>query len=308
MASATIARSKSARAVTATLKKEESCSFGQLRYRTWNPPANQLSVIGSKFYRSKSRAANSQERVLRIFEIQERSVKSKKQLKSLGNRSISTWPHASTLREFMADCEARGQTVSVRLRQILDAYYSNERLKAIGRDSVETPIRRVQKEAMSEELVPLKNRMTEIEKGVQATRSIAEDVLGRLAQMTLDVSSVSPEINGEVLKKLDGLEGLMARLVLRALGSTVRAAVQAELKTGHVIRVRVNPETGVEIYAEFEVVDEVTNPETELTLDEAQELFGERAQLGSKFLRRIHNGVDSVRVIAQAANQFLQRG
>lgn len=235
-------------------------------------------------------------------------MKSKKQLKPIANRSVSTWPHASTLREFMADCATRGQTVSERLRQILDEYYSNERLKAIGRDSVETPIRRVQKEAMSEELVPLKNRMTEIEKGVQATRSIAEDVLGRLAQMTLDVSGVSPEINGEVLKKLDGLEGLMARLVLRALRSTVRAAVQEELKTSHIIRVRVNPETGVEIYAEFEVVDEVTNPETELTLNEAQELFGERAQPGSKFLRRIHSGVDSVRVIAQAANQFLQQG
>lgn len=235
-------------------------------------------------------------------------MKSKKQLKTIANRSVSTWPHASTLREFMADCATRGQTVSERLRQILDEYYSNERLKAIGRDSVETPIRRVQKEAMSEELVPLKNRMTEIEKGVQATRSIAEDVLGRLAQMTLDVSGVPPEINGEVLKKLDDLEGLMARLVLRALGSTVRAAVQKELKTGHVIRVRVNPETGVEIYAEFEVVDKVTNPETELTLDEAQELLGEKVQLGSKFLRRIHSGVDSVRVIAQAANQFLQQG
>lgn len=235
-------------------------------------------------------------------------MKSKKQLKPIANRSVSTWPHASTLREFMADCATRGQTVSERLRQILDEYYSNERLKAIGRDSVETPIRRVQKEAMSEELMPLKNRMTEIEKGVQATRSIAEDVLGRLAQMTLDVSGVSPETNGEVLKKLDGLEGLMARLVIRALRSTVRAAVQEELKTGHIIRVRVNPETGVEIYAEFEVVDTVTNPETELTLDEAQGLFGERAQLGSKFLRRIHSGVDSVRVIAQAANQFLQRG
>jgi hypothetical protein len=235
-------------------------------------------------------------------------VKSKKQLKSLGNRSVSTWPHASTLREFLLDCEHRGQTVSERLRQILDAYYSNERLKAIGRDAVETPIRRVQKEAISEELVPLKNRVTEIEKGVQATRSIAEDVLGRLAQMTLDVSGVSPEINGEVLKKLDGLEGLMAKLVLRALRSTVRTAVQEELKSDHVIRVRVNPETGVEIYAEFEVVDKVTNPETELTLDEARGLLGEKAQLGSKFLRRIHSGVDSVRVIAQAANQFLQQG
>lgn len=139
-------------------------------------------------------------------------------------------------------------------------------------------------------------------------KKIAEDILGSLAQMTLDVSGVSPDTNGEVLKKLDGLEGLMARLVLRALRSTVRAAVQEELKSDHVIRVRVNPETGVEIYAEFEVVDKVTNPETELILDEAQGLFGEKAQLGSKFLRRIHNGVDSVRVIAQAANQFLQRG
>jgi N utilization substance protein A len=100
----------------------------------------------------------------------------------------------------------------------------------------------------------------------------------------------------------------MAKLVLRALRSTVRTAVQEELKSDHVIRVRVNPETGVEIYAEFEVVDKVTNPETELTLDEARGLLGEKAQLGSKFLRRIHSGVDSVRVIAQAANQFLQQG
>jgi hypothetical protein len=107
----------------------------------------------------------------------EECVKNRRQLKPLGKKSVSTWPHAPTLREFLNDCQQKGQTVSVRLRQILDQYYSNERLKAIGRDAVETPIRRLQREAISEELIPLKNRVSEIEKGVQATRSIVEDIL-----------------------------------------------------------------------------------------------------------------------------------
>jgi NusA N-terminal domain len=273
-------------------------------------------------------------------------VKNRRQLKPLGKRSVSTWPHASTLREFLADCEQRGQTVSVRLRQILDEYYSNERLKAIGRDVIETPIRRVQREAISEELVPLKNRVAEIEKGVQATRSIAEDVLGRLAQISLGVGAVSPEINGdyvqrlelavsqlasypvqlsggddgaagndkghvllndEVVRRLDEVKALTAKLVLRALRNTIRAAVQAELKTGHILRVQVGPETGVEVYAEFEVVEKVANPEIELTLDEARRRCGATAQLGSKVWLRFHSDVDAVRVIAQAANEFLRR-
>ena len=274
-------------------------------------------------------------------------MKNKRQLKPLGKRSVSTWPHASTLREFLADCEQRGQTVSVRLRKILDEYYSNERLKAIGRDAVETPIRRVQREAISEELVPLKNRVAEIEKGVLATRSIAEDVLGRLAQISLGVGGGSPEINGEcvqrlelvvnqlagytthlstgddgaaggdkdhasyhaeVVRRLDEVKALTAKLVLRALRDTIRAAVQAKLKSGHILRVQVHPERGVEVYAEFDVVEKVANPEIELTLDEARRRCGATAQLGSKVWLRVHSDVDAVRVIAQVANEFLQRG
>jgi hypothetical protein len=280
-------------------------------------------------------------------DIRREVLRSKKQLKPIGNRSVSTWPHASTLREFLLDCKHRGQTVSDRLRQILDEYYSNERLKAIGRDSVETPIRRVQKEAISEELGPLKNKVAEIEKGVQATRSIVEDVLGQLAQMSLGMNGASPEINGEhvhrlelvvnqladfttqlgvgdagaatanqghvalhseVTKKLDEIKAVAAKLALRVLKDTIRVAVQEELKTGHIIHVRLNPETGVGIYAEFEVVEKVTNPETELTLDEARKILGPKTQLGHKLLRRLYSDLDSVRVIAQVANQFLQQG
>ncbi len=107
---------------------------------------------------------------------------------------------------------------------------------------------------------------------------------------------------------MNEIKALTAKLVLRVLSDTVRAAVQAELKSSHILRVQVKPETGVEIYAEFEVVEKVGNPETEITLDDTRRLYGATAQLGSKVWRRIHSGVDAVRVIAQAANQFLQQG
>jgi hypothetical protein len=245
------------------------------------------------------------------------------------------------------DCKQRGVTEAARLRQILDEYYSNERLKGIGRDAIETPIRRIQREAISEELSPLKKTVAEMEKGLQATRSTVEDILGRIAQLTFDVGSASPEINAEsvsrlesvadrlagyleqlveggaaewkdvqdhiplhkeLLKELSEIKSLAAKLALRSLKAAVLTAAKAELKSRHDLRVEWRPETGLEICAVAEAVERVMNPDTEIALAEARRRCGPEAQLGDKVRLRVFNRVESVRVIAQAANEFLQRG
>jgi hypothetical protein len=275
-------------------------------------------------------------------------VRNKRLLKPLAKKSVSTWPHVPTLREFLNDCKQRGVTESARLRQILDEYYSNERLKGIGRDVAETPIRRIQKEAISEELFPLKKTVAEIERGLQATRSTVEDILGRIAQLTLGAGSGFPEITAErasqlesvadrlagyleqlinrssliegenvgnlpsfreeLLNELSAIKSLTAKLALRSLKCAVLTAAKAELKSCHNLHVEWRPETGIEICAVVEVVKRVTNPETEIALADAQRRYGPEAQLGDKVRLRVFNRVDAVRIIAQAANEFLQRG
>jgi hypothetical protein len=226
----------------------------------------------------------------------------------------------------------------------LDQYYSNERLKTIGRDVAEAPIRRLQKEAISEELSPLKNRVAEIEKAVHAVRSMAEDLLGRFAQLSLGTGGVLPEATGEILprleavvaelagyarqlgggaagvevpaphggtslhpelvRELDQIKNLSATLAIRAIKSTVLAIAQDKLGPEYPLRVRWEPETGVEIYAGLVVVGEVRNPEREISLDEARRL-GLKSQLGSKVWMRKLKGLESVEVVARTANLFL---
>jgi len=274
-------------------------------------------------------------------------LKHRKQLKPLGKRSVSTWPHAATLREFLIDCEQRGQTVSERLRQILDEYYTNERLKSIGRDTVEAPVRRIQKEAISEELAPFRQKVAEIELNVGATRSMVEEVLGQIAQIGLHINGASPDLTGEhvlrlesvvnrlislttqlhngdsavpsnaqdhaalnaeVIKELNSLKAVMAKVAIRSLKATVLSAARAELKSGHDLHVEWHPQTGLQIFVILRVVEKVADPELEIALAEAQQRWGPDLKLGDKVRLRPFNRVEAVRVIAQAVNQFLREG
>jgi hypothetical protein len=271
-----------------------------------------------------------------------------KQQRPKAKRNLSTVPHLDTLREFDRDCREKGMNPSERLRQILDQYYSNERLKSIGRDVAESPIRNLQKQAISEEISPLKNKVAEVEKAVQTVRSIVEDILGGIAQMSGRVDDASGERIGEQLsriestiselagfvkqlsecrsdigaesnqplttpdtelvKELNNIKTLTANLAIRTLKETVRSAVQAELKERHVVSVDWSLRTGINIYTVRKVVEKVTNPVAEISLNEARIRFGAEVRIGSQVKMNLLQRSDFVRVVAEAINQILQPG
>jgi N utilization substance protein A len=87
-------------------------------------------------------------------------------------------------------------------------------------------------------------------------------------------------------------QGIERDLVIEAMKEAVRAAAKKQFRSGEDIQVDWNSETGIELSASKVVVDEVENPATELSIEEARELAGDEVEeLG--------------RIAAQTAKQIL---
>ena len=67
-------------------------------------------------------------------------------------------------------------------------------------------------------------------------------------------------------------QGIDRDLVIEAIKEAVRAAAKKQFKGGEDIQVDWSSDTGLEISASKVVVDEVADPFTELSIDEAREL------------------------------------
>jgi transcription termination/antitermination protein NusA len=96
-------------------------------------------------------------------------------------------------------------------------------------------------------------------------------------------------------------------LILEAMKDAVKAAARKQFKdkTGESIQVDWNEEVGmVEISALKEVVLEVENPSSELSLEEAQELAGDEIEVGDELLIPMPTE-DLGRIAAQTAKQIL---
>ncbi len=103
-------------------------------------------------------------------------------------------------------------------------------------------------------------------------------------------------------------KGLPKEVILTALESAMVSAYRRSVivPTKQHIEAKVDPETGdVMIYAEKEVVEEINNEPTEVTLENAQKLFPE-AVLGDMVLVEA-TPADFGRVAAQTARQVIQQ-
>src|SRR5258708_13626724 len=74
-------------------------------------------------------------------------------------------------------------------------------------------------------------------------------------------------------------QGIERDLVIDAMKEAVRAAAKKQFRSGEDIQVDWNPDTGIELSATKVVVDEVANAATELSIEEARELAGEKVEL-----------------------------
>jgi len=99
-------------------------------------------------------------------------------------------------------------------------------------------------------------------------------------------------------------QGIDRELVVEAVKEAVRAAAKKQFKGGEDIQVDWTPETGLELSASKVVVDEVANPSTELSIEEARELGGDEVEVGDALLLPMPME-ELGRIAAQTAKQIL---
>jgi N utilization substance protein A len=99
-------------------------------------------------------------------------------------------------------------------------------------------------------------------------------------------------------------KGIDREIVIEAMKEAVRAAAKKQFKSGEDIQVDWNADTGIELSATKVVVDEVTNPATELSIEEAREMAGDDVEIGDALLLPLPME-ELGRIAAQTAKQIL---
>ncbi|MGH9901597.1 MAG: transcription termination factor NusA [Pyrinomonadaceae bacterium] len=114
-------------------------------------------------------------------------------------------------------------------------------------------------------------------------------------------------MSASIPQSIDALckeKGIDREIVIEAMKEAVRAAARKQFKSGEEIQVEWNPESGLELFASKVIVEEVTNPGKELSLDEARELAGDEVEVGDE-LQLPMPMEEMGRIAAQTAKQIL---
>ena len=100
-------------------------------------------------------------------------------------------------------------------------------------------------------------------------------------------------------------KGIEADIVVTAIEEAVLTASRKYYKSDENLRTRFNPETGqVELFAVRQIVEQITNPATEIALTEARELYGDEAEAGMEI--EFPKPTDVLgRIAAQTAKQVI---
>jgi len=108
----------------------------------------------------------------------------------------------------------------------------------------------------------------------------------------------------EALAKEKGIE---PDTVIQAMEEAVLTASRKYYKTGEDLRAKFNPENGqIELFAVRTIVDEVTNPSTEISMAEATEIYGEDAGVEVGYQIEFPKRTDVLgRIAAQTAKQVI---
>lgn len=99
-------------------------------------------------------------------------------------------------------------------------------------------------------------------------------------------------------------KGVDRDVVIEAIKEAVRAAAKKQFRGGEDIQVDWTPEAGLELSASKVVVEEVQDPTTELSIEEARELGGDEVEVGDALLLPMPME-DLGRIAAQTAKQIL---
>jgi len=127
--------------------------------------------------------------------------------------------------------------------------------------------------------------------------------MGRFADEPAEIKLMSTSI-AQNIEALCQEQGIDRELVIEAIKEAVRAAAKKQFKGGEDIQVDWSPETGLELSASKVVVDDVADPSTELSIDEARELGGDEVEVGDALLLPMPME-ELGRIAAQTAKQIL---
>src|SRR3990170_4238851 len=84
----------------------------------------------------------------------------------------------------------------------------------------------------------------------------------------------------QTIESLAKDKGIEPEVIITAIEDAVLSASRKYYKSNENLRTRFNPETGqVELYAVKQIVESVTDPATEISLEEARELYGDEAEI-----------------------------
>jgi N utilization substance protein A len=109
---------------------------------------------------------------------------------------------------------------------------------------------------------------------------------------------------GQSIDALCKEHGIDRELVIEAMKEAVRAAARKQFKSGEEIYVEWSSETGIELFASKVVVEEMTNPARELSLEEAREMAGDEVDVGDELQLPLPME-EMGRIAAQTAKQIL---
>jgi len=115
-------------------------------------------------------------------------------------------------------------------------------------------------------------------------------------------------MNNPLMQTIESLakeKGIEPEVIISAIEDAVLTASRKYYKTEENLRTKFNPETGqVELYAVKTIVAEVTEPATQISLTEAQELYGEEAEVDMEI--EFPKPTDVLgRIAAQTAKQVI---
>jgi N utilization substance protein A len=109
----------------------------------------------------------------------------------------------------------------------------------------------------------------------------------------------------QTIESLAKEKGIEPEVIITAIEDAVLTASRKYYKTNENLKTRFNHETGqVDLFAVRQIVNEVTNPATEISLAEAQELYGEEAEVDMEI--EFPKPTDVLgRIAAQTAKQVI---
>jgi len=115
-------------------------------------------------------------------------------------------------------------------------------------------------------------------------------------------------MNNPLMQTIESLakeKGIEPEVIISAIEDAVLTASRKYYKTEENLRTKFNSETGqVELYAVKTIVDEVTEPATQISLTEAQELYGDEAEVDMEI--EFPKPTDVLgRIAAQTAKQVI---